>query len=259
MNIFSRQKLGRYHSTFNRVHKEPAFSFWKRFIKKFFMLLAISGIVYFLMFSNFFLVQQIDVQGQKLIKKDEILLYLPTNENIFLYPVTKKTTEIKNHFPAVADLKILRGLPKTLTVSIQEFEPMLVWERDGAVGYVNEEGVFYYKKDQTEKDANIPRVIETFKADLNIGDVVATATFIKFIRDFSIEMRAMPGLTFDHIELGAVSFDALIKTKENIDIFVSSDDDFDRQIYYLRTILEKRHDKVTKKIDVRIPRWAYLE
>ncbi|EKD56051.1 MAG: hypothetical protein ACD_58C00307G0001, partial [uncultured bacterium] len=69
----------------------------------------------------------------------------------------------------------------------------------------------------------------------------------------------IPGLTFDHVELGAASFDALVKTKENIDIYVASDDDLIRQISYLRDILAKRRDKVTKKIDVRIPRWAYVE
>ena len=59
--------------------------------------------------------------------------------------------------------------------------------------------------------------------------------------------------------MDASSFDIVIKTKENIDVLMATDDDVDRQLSYLGQILAKRRDKVTKKIDVRIPRWGYVE
>lgn len=259
MNLYRRPKFGKYHSGFNRVHKEPASAFWKRFIKKVAALFCVFGIVYFLLFSNFFIVRKIDVLSQNLVHKDEILSFLPTNENIFLYPVSEKVIEIQKKYPEIAEIRILRGLPSSLNVVILEYQPVLVWERNGKLGLVNDQGIFFYSKSDIKPNTKIPRVIEMVQSDLKIGDKIATSTFVKFVQDFSVEMQSIKGLTFDHVELGAASFDALIKTKENIDIYVSSDDDLTRQISYLRDILEKRRDKVTKKIDIRIARWAYVE
>ncbi|KKQ89783.1 MAG: Cell division protein ftsQ [Berkelbacteria bacterium GW2011_GWA2_38_9] len=259
MDLFRKPRLGRYYSSFNRVHKEPTSAFWKRFIKKVIALFCVFGIVYFLLFSNFFVVKKIDVLGQNLVHKDEILSFLPTNENIFLYPVSEKIVEIQNKFPEIAEMRILRGLPNSLNVVISEYQPMLVWERNGKLGLVNDQGIFFYSKSDIKPNIKTPRVVEMVQSDLKIGDKVATSTFVKFVQNFSVEMQSIPGLTFDHVELGAASFDALVKTKENIDIYVASDDDLIRQISYLRDILAKRRDKVTKKIDVRIPRWAYVE
>lgn len=254
----SRQKLGQYHLFFNRAHKETAAGFWLRFLRRFLALIVVGGIVYFLLFSTFFQVQNIEVDGANMVSRQSIINLLPKRENILFYPVSKTQNEIKKHFSEIESVRITRGLPRSIRVEIVEFQPELVWQRNNSLGLVNSQGQFISRIASSAK-INQPKVIELIPGEIQLGDQVATKQFVSFIRQLAVELGEIPSINIDHFELSASSFDCIVKTRENIDIWVDSDQDLSRQVFYIREILAKRRDKVTKKIDVRIPHWGYVE
>lgn len=254
-----RNRLGSYQTNFTRNLKESSRNFWWRFFKRVAILAFFVGIIWFFLLSSFFVVKNTEIASTKLVVEMEIKNILPKGENIFLYPVKEKSKEILKLFPEISSTSIFRGLPNSIKVEITEYTPSVLWQRNNISGFVNENGIFYHLLREDPKDTRLPLVVENIPNQLKIKDQVATTSFIAFVKKVKEGFIDLPTITFDHVELGVNSFDIVIKTRENIDILMSTDEDLDRQMFYLRTILEKRRDKVTKKIDVRIPRWGYIE
>lgn len=257
--LFKRAKLGKYHVNFTKSHKEPPFYFLKKIFKKIILVCLIFGVIYFIFFSSFFMVKSLEIEGNKLVKTATIEKAFSTDENIFLYPIDKITTEIIKKYPEISSINVYRGLPNTIKIEISEYQPRIYWIRGGVKGLVNENGIYYYQTEENNKTAELIKVIEQVQSNLNIGNRVATPSFIAFIEKVKAGFSDYKNLTFDHIEIDASSFDIVVKTKENINVLMTTDNDVDRQLSYLKLILEKRRNKVTKKIDVRISRWGYVE
>lgn len=254
-----RNRLGSYHTSFTRNLKESSWNFWWKFFKRVLIITFCVGIIWFFLFSSFFTVNNIEISGTQLVAKKAIIDILPKGENIFLYPVKEKNREILSHYPEISSTAIFRGLPNSIKIEITEYSPSVLWKRNITCGFVNENGIFYYLLKEELTDFQLPLVIENIPSQLKVKDQVATASFITFVKEVKEGFFDLPQITFDHVELGVNNFDIVIKTKENIDILMSTDEDLNRQLFYLKEILEKRRDKVTKKIDVRIPRWGYVE
>lgn len=257
--MFKKKRLGYYHSNFIKSHQASSFQLWLRLFNRILILIVIGGVVYFFLFSSFFNVKEIKIDGIKISSEPVIKSKLIYKGNIFLYPINKVVLAIQKSDPAIRKAKIYRGLPNTIKVEITEYQPELIWQRNNLLGLVSQEGVFFKNIKEKSQFEKLPVVQEQISGEISLGNVVAPPSFVEFVRGVKSGFFEIDNLTFDHLELGETSFNLIVKTKENIDIWLSSDEDLNRQISYLKQVMEKRRDKITKKIDVRIPRWVYVE
>lgn len=257
--INRRHKLGTYNSSFSKLHRESSWHFWLRLVRRLIAVGVVFTVVYFLLFSSFFTIKKVEVVGYNLVPEASLKEDLQIKDNIFLIPANKIINNLKLKYPVIDEVAILRGIPDSIRVEINEFKPELIWRRNNSQGYVNSSGVFFYPLKDIKLNDKTPQVWELVVGEVESGQKVVTSSFITMIKVIKDEMQAISSLTFDHVELGTTSFIITVKTKENIDIIFAADEDLDRQIDYLRTAVEKRRDKISKKIDVRIPRWIYVE
>src|SRR3989339_1301844 len=194
-----KRKLGYYHTTFVKSHQASPLAFWLKTFNRLLTLAVIGGIVYFFLFSSFFNVEDVQIEGIKTFNEQLIKEKVNFHNNIFLYPTTNITRLIKNTDPAIKEVRIYRGLPKSLKVEIVEYQPELVWIRNSSQGLVSDEGIFFnYIQDKTQYE-KLPEVREQVEGELSLGDTVAPTSFVDFVKDIKGSFSQMNNLTFNYL------------------------------------------------------------
>lgn len=106
------------------------------------VLTSIGGILYFTLFSGFFNIRIIEVQGASSI--DAALLEeaasIPFGENLFLQNYYGRERDLKKRFTIIKSVQIRQSLPDTVVIDVTEKEPALIVAREQGFLFVDEYG-----------------------------------------------------------------------------------------------------------------------
>lgn len=114
-----------------------------------FILILITGAIYFFLASSFFAVQKVVVVGASTLTGPEVveLAGIESGTNIF----NIRTEDIKRRLltvPAIAGVNVKRRLPGSVTLEIQERKPVAVVKTAGGLMAVDREGFCIAKADK---------------------------------------------------------------------------------------------------------------
>lgn len=231
-------------------------------------LLATATGVWFLFYSSYFRITNLEISGQGMIPvaavekiakeqiSDNILVVFP-QKNIFFFNKNKLVMSLENKY-SFEKLEIKKKLPRTLLVAYEEKKYAFIWAEDQKYYYMDEQGGVILEADPLEiGEKNYPLIenqseykISAQKISVTQANVVyALEIFKKFQLDLS-EMFKIEKFIIDN-ELNTVK----LKLVDGPTIYFNTQEDLARQINKLIIVkTEKIKEDFNKKIyiDLRI-------
>jgi cell division septal protein FtsQ len=225
-----------------------------------FWLILILGGVYFFVYSSFFKITDVIVEGTKTINPDEIKVilenYRAQEDNLFKFPVEKVENEITNKFLLVDKVNVTRGVPKTIKVEISEREGFLVWQAQGKNYLIDKKGIAFK---ETTDTFSLPVVVDEQNKDVKLGDKILTKNFVKFISEVNSNLEKKTRTKIKKIFVRESTFELDVLTYEGWRVIFDTTQDSEKQILVMAKTLPRFGKKIKEYLDLRIQDWAYYK
>ena len=224
------------------------------------ILVAICLFTYFLLFSSFFKINLVIVEGNKLVEKDRIEKLVPKGENIFLLDKDELKNEIIGNIPEVSDVQIYKGIPNALKIVILEHDQSIIWQSDGRSYLISSEGYAY--RDVTDKISDyssLPRVEDNSNIKVVEGQKIVSPNFVAFIQNIYSNFFTFVNIEPDYFSIKETTFDVDLKTKAGFIVKFDSLRSSKKQLDDLKKVLVEKRDQINEYVDLRIDGWAYYK
>lgn len=211
----------------------------KKLIRLSFLIFFIAIFIFLLIKSSFFNIESINVIGNYLVSKEEIIALSDVLEkNIFLISKNRITENIKNN-PYIEEVRIKRKLPATLEITIEEKKIKGVLKLNNSFVNIDNEGRMVQALDTFPHDKvfiiegiNVKEYIpnEYVSKDKNVleslKEVLKVCEYTKELGIISADLRDLENIKF--------------KTKNNLVIDVGDCSNLDYKLGYARTIIKSK-------------------
>lgn len=136
------------------------------------LIIAVIGLIV-LSFTNFFVVDSIEVEGNKYYSDEEVvtMAHAAPGRNLIYHPGKSSIKEYLKQNPYIEDVKVRRKLPSTLVIDIKERQQLgaIIYDDDYLI--IDGNGILL-RKTQTEPKITIIKGIRVKK--LALGETVVT-------------------------------------------------------------------------------------
>lgn len=237
------------------------------------ILIAVGVLVYFMIFSGFFSVRNINLQSADNVSEEQIkgvidpmlrgrTWYIFPSDNLLVFSSKKAAREIESQIPQIKNVEVRKRLNGVLEVSIEEREPVMLLGADGVfyaldlngivarVSFVEEEGLPIFHSDAEEKFTPHSKALER-----NMVDFVLDLKY-KFHERTSIGIRRL-------YTPATVSGQVRVETEEGWSVYFDSSKDLDVQLESLLSIMNQKVDENRRQnleyIDLSTAGWAYIK
>lgn len=205
------------------------------------MITIVTLILAFIFKSDFFLINNINVEGNYIVSSEEIINTSGINIGSHIFKYSKKKAEEKvRNFSYIKDVDVVRTLPKDVTIHVEEREAYLQFEHLSSYILVDNEGyileivdnkveslpVFIGFNIEDHKIKNILdneeiKSLESFISDENTSEIIGKMAEIIYEDDFNININLNNGISVAFGQLNNVKYkltllnDILIHIEEN--------------------------------------------
>jgi len=230
-------------------------------LKVFFVLIIISAVIWFIFFSSFFKIKNIDIQGSLNEEvKTEINKYY--GQNILTFVLGNKDIELAKRQSSIETLEIKRGLPDTLKVKVNVRIPVLGWKTQDKIYLIDKNGVIFQLSDGNTNGAdNKPvSVVEDTKNIVVIDGVkIVTPEFVTFVSTFVANVKTEQNIQITSMTISDTTFQVEAQTDQGFKIIFSTIDSLDNQIKALAKALETKRGDIHEYADLRIVGRVYYK
>jgi len=134
-------------------------------------------VVYFLFFSDFFLIKNIEINGNKSINSDDIKSvainemsapefgFIPGNNFLFDKNEKIKSALIKE-FSEIKSVEVKKSFPNILEIEIIEKEPTVIWCRFNDCYYVDNSGIIFARANNNSNINNGEKIIKIIEEEI---------------------------------------------------------------------------------------------
>jgi len=221
--------------------------FWKGVLIFIFIIFA----VYFLLFSDFFQIDKTIISGNKRVLKEEILNIIErrlnkkrlffSGRNIFLVNTDLMRKEILESFPQIADARIIKKLPATLSFAVFErtevarFCEVSILSEVGKCYLLDKNGVIF--EEATEENTQIPTLKKSIlNKRVRLGQEILDKDLVSKITKIFINLK---DLEIPIKDISIVSEDKIVvNTLQGWDIYFDPLKDLNWQLTKLKAVLE---------------------
>lgn len=121
----------------------PSVEVKSRLLSMFLCILLGAGL-YLIMTLPEFRVSQAQIIGNQRLSTDEINAVLSTSgQPIFTLMPSDLETRLRLNYPELKSAHITLGLPNSVMVNIVEREPVILWQQDGGITWIDQNGVAF--------------------------------------------------------------------------------------------------------------------
>lgn len=215
------------------------------------------GLVYFIFYSTFFKINNIQIHGDA---KPETIAAVEQlrGKNIFLIGGKKAENDLIEKQPGIKKIKIIRGLPSSAIIELVERDGALIWGSQGKKYLVDKDGVVY-KEVQDVTGLDYPYVLDSKNIPIVYGSKVVAPSFISYIGIINDQLFKETGLDFDFIAIAETTFQIDVMTKNNLKIKMNTERNISDQLSEVKQLLEKNRDKIKEYMDVRVEGYGYIK
>jgi cell division septal protein FtsQ len=207
--------------------------------------------------------QAIKDYAQDVIQKNTRLF---GKTSIFLVPRDLLEFELPNRFSIIKTVQVLRELPNTLHIVIQEKVPVAIFVSNGINYALDPNGVAFEEVSaERMKDNKYPIISDERKtAEIEIGKAVVNAKVISMMHDIERLLPEQFALNVDNITIPAVGSQELhVHTNEGWVLVLDSARDLSAQFSVLEKILMEQITSAKRPmlsyIDLRAPGKAFFK
>lgn len=201
--------------------------------------MIISGISYFLFFSDFFEIEKIIVLrqaqdnserviiGQVKVSEEDIKSLVP-QKNIFLIDIEEIKKDILAKFIKIDSVQVQRSFPDALSILVKERSPLAAWCEQDSCFLVDKGGVIFEEVSTTADLIKIAGAKEMLNKEK-----------IAQILDIQHKLKDGPGITTTQAFIASEQR-LNIKTSEAWEIYFNTEGDLNWQLQELGLVLEKQ-------------------
>lgn len=277
---FRKKKLAGTKST-RPTYQNPLYAKknWQSFIIQRFsffgwlVLLVFLLVIYAIFYSPLLQINKIEISGTSSVPADIIeekfvkwqleqrkwLIF--RQNNILLFSKKWLQENIEQQY-TIDTLAIDKKLLHTLSVTITERTPTLVWKTNEKIYYLDENGFIASAIANSESVIDLPQILDEGNESVNIGQEILTNEKISFIKEL---VEAMP--TINALEVTSYSTPHQLSTQINVQvtdgyqIYFDSQKELTNQIEKLRRALTESESAQSPQeyIDLRIGDRVYVK
>lgn len=229
-----------------------------KFWSNIFLLIIILFIVWSFLYSSFFNIKEIFIEGNFLSKKEDIIGYAPVGKNIFRFDILEVKKSIKKTSPIISDVEIYRGIPNALKIVVLEKKPRVVWQTNGKFFLIDESGEAV--KEITQSDfSELIHISDQKNLETKIGQKVLSREFINFSDTINKKFFDTTNIKISGWQVPETTFDLYVYTETGFFVKFDTTRSAETQLENLQKILVAYRPNIKEYIDVRINGWGYYK
>lgn len=229
------------------------------------LLLAIIGI-YVFFHLPYFSIKTVQVVGTSDADTHSKLESLK-GMSIFSQEVGRRVEQIKNENLTIADLQCSRGVPDTLRCNVSNRQPSILWKQGDKIYLVENNGFIYGNK---VEDSSTLVIEDKTTEPLGLGKTVASSDIIKAYHDIYKELTDRGFIVANLYvadtlyQVGAVvsgnsAADVNWHPKTSINFLLVTSYPINTQADILLATVKSKSDKISERVDVRVPGYVYTK
>lgn len=179
-------------SLYSTRHSQPRKRRW-HVIQSLFFIFVFSLAIFFFLQSAFFQVKQIEIQGNKQLRGEQILAMSGISKGVNIFKANLRQAQDKIALqPIVKKVEISRSFPSTIVISMTERQPIGFVANQGHFVVVSEDGYYLARADNLSS-LNLPIItgvrIDSSGPGQRIGDQRLQAA-LDYLLAMPLDMRA---------------------------------------------------------------------
>lgn len=213
---------------------------------------------FYLLFSNTFKIKDIIVEGNTFLPQEEIVKYVSSGQNIFLFKSAQTKKNLLQAYPEIKELEILRGIPNAIKIVVLERDGKIVWQSGENRYFISSEGEVSHRV-TGEEGKDLPLVVDQKSLPVVEGRQIVSPNFIAFVLNIDKSLKNDLNLKALRYEIMETTFDVNAYTDSNFFIKFNSLRSSKKQIESLKTVLLSKRSEIREYVDIRIDGWAYYK
>lgn len=216
--------------------------------------LLLVGIVYLLFFSEWFQINDILLEGNKITDKRLVLdsvepfmhkksFYIFPSNNFFFVPTGQIKKEILANFKRIGGVDVSRGFPTSLAIRIYEKKAVLLFCSNEGCVWVDEEGIAYNKSSYAEAVAesnNVVIVQDNSHSDLKMGTLATDPAYVDFANALWNSFPESTGKELLYLSTPLPSAEEIrANTKEGWMVYFDTTISIERSISLLQKVIDQ--------------------
>ena len=253
MRIYKNPKI----YTFRPEKEQKSFEISPRGIWILVILIILTGLIYFFLFSSYFKIKQVYIVGAGDLE-DEVSNMINQNlskkSNFFLFSNKVVEEEISENFSIFKSIKIYKGFPNALRVDLEKREAVLICQAAGNDFLIDSEGIVF-------KGENIPEGLPKIEKQksLQLNEKGFSKDFIKFVKGVWENFPAKTHFKITKIQIPETDFVIEVYTDTGWKAIFDTTKDYQKQLDNLALVLSQIGDQKIEYIDLRLEEKVYYK
>lgn len=246
--VFTPQDIG--HFSQSNPGKNKSSKFVKILLV---FIIILSGLVYLFFYSPIFKIKNIIVEGVSLEGNAFENL---KGKNILFINTADVKSELSQKYPELNIIKIVKGLPDTLKIKLEEHQAKILWQTQGKNYLVDSNGVIFK---EIEGESDLPQVKDNKDLAVVLNQPVVTTNFINFIAELNANFNQETGLIIDRYAVNETIFQIDAVTVLGWKVIFDTTRKAQDQLSDLSRFLKDHQSEVKEYVDVRVEGRVYYK
>src|SRR3972149_5110276 len=219
--------------------------------------ILIVGLVYFFLFSSYFKIKNIYIEGADLFEpqiSEIVHQKITQRDNVFLFPNNETQLEISQKYPIFKKIAIYKGIPDALKIVLERREAKLIVKFNANDYLVDSDGEAFKMEKNPE---NLPQI--EINRDTKLGDKIFTQDFVGFVKDLWTKFPKETGLSIKKVLIPETDFVVEIYPEANWKAIFDSTKSVDKQLSNLKLLLPEIQGQKIEYIDLRLEEKIYYK
>jgi cell division protein FtsQ len=262
-SVVSRKNISyRTPKVFTKRYKKPpktvSFKLSRKAIENILIVVAVIIAAYILLFSSYFKIKDIIVEGNKTIPTADLRASIPENANLLTLRTAPLKADLMKKYPQIKELAFFKGLPNAIKIQIVERDATLVWQTGGQRYLVDPEGVVN-RTLAADEVTTLPVIADDRNRPVQPDDYLVTPDFINFVTYLTNHFHDETNLNMTSMAIDETTYDLTVTTDANIKVFFDTTANPSDQLENFKKILVSFRDKITEYVDLRVEGWGYYK
>ncbi len=236
----------------------PIINLPTKFWGNIFILIIIALFFWLAMYSPYFRIKEIIVEGSNLVPREEIIKSIPVDDNIFRFNIASTRLKIIKSNPIIEDVAIYRGIPNAIKIVVLERKPTIVWQTQGKYFLIDDAGIAD-KEIGAAESADLIHIIDQKNLNLSVGELVVSPSFVKFTREINDKFFDNTNIKISGFQVPETTFDLYVYTEAGFYVKFDTTRSAEKQLLDLKNIMISYRDGIREYVDMRINGWAYYK
>ena len=209
------------------------------------IILLLTTVAYFILFSSRFNVSIIEILGNEKIKNNDIksIVMIESGSRIFLVNKNKLAKKLLAEFPIIEMVTIKKRMPNKVILNIKERQPFAIFCQDEKICFfIDKNGVIFESTQNNQQSIIIHK--ESNDKEIFLGENVVNKNIIDII--YKVQKNLKDNFQIDVKEI-LVSDTLVFTTAENWQIYFDPNSDIDLAITKMNILLKDEIPANTRK------------